>query len=300
MVDWQDPNVIAADGTTLIRLTHAVAGLYTWEWVTTLDFEWSVFTGKRPWKWPTFLYLSSRYCVLVAIISQLIIFNVTHEINCTALERAIEGFAFVAMDSASALIALRAFAFWRRNYYVLTVIIAAFMANVGIQIHDMVVATSSWDSSANSCILQNTSRMRLQLIATFATDVVLLVTMLSGLILRRTYCGLYQLLLSQGLLWAVIATLSYIPPVLLSSLNLNGIMNLMTPTVAYVTLVICATRMHRDLMDNVIPALRDAPIAVVSSMRFSSMTTHSRPGPCVRDIEALKTADSENATSLGD
>lgn len=26
-------------------------GFYRWEWINSLEFEWEVFTGKRPWRW---------------------------------------------------------------------------------------------------------------------------------------------------------------------------------------------------------------------------------------------------------
>ncbi|OCH89497.1 hypothetical protein OBBRIDRAFT_794180 [Obba rivulosa] len=251
MVDWHNPNVIADERLALTNLTHALAGLYIWELVTTLDFEWSFFTGRRPWKWSMLFYLSGRYCVLAAIISQLIIFDTRREMNCMALERSIQGFAFVGIDTASVLIALRAFAFWQQNYYTLVILVAVFMTNVGIQIHGIVVGVSSWDPATNSCTIQDTSRMRLQLIVNFATDVTLLAIMLVGLIRQRIPGSLYQLLFNQGVLWTVIATLCYVPLVVLSCLNLNDAMNLMAPILSYITLVICATRMHRGLIDNV-------------------------------------------------
>jgi len=197
----------------------------------------------------------------------------------------------VAMDSASVLIGLRAFAFWRRNYYVLAVMVCVFLVNAGVQIHDIVLANATWDLTSSTCTLKRTERMRMQLITTFSTDVCFLTFMLVGLIMQRYSGGLYKILFYQGLLWTVIATLAYIPPVLLNCLNLNDIMNVMTPSLAYVTLVICATRMHRALAEHVNSA-EEEPSIFLSSMRFPSMAVTSQPVVARKDIEATTTTDS--------
>jgi hypothetical protein len=53
-----------------------------WEYLTTLDFEWQVYTGRRPWKWPYFVYIATRTLTLTCIIISLVIFDVTREVDC--------------------------------------------------------------------------------------------------------------------------------------------------------------------------------------------------------------------------
>ena len=55
---------------------------HRWEFVTTLDFEWEVFTGRRPWKWSFAVYLTARLLTLTAVILTFIGFNLTVEFNC--------------------------------------------------------------------------------------------------------------------------------------------------------------------------------------------------------------------------
>jgi hypothetical protein len=33
-------------------MSHALFGLYVWEIVTTLDYEWELLTRRRPFRWP--------------------------------------------------------------------------------------------------------------------------------------------------------------------------------------------------------------------------------------------------------
>jgi len=51
MVNWQDPSLLFNDYIALIKLNHALAGIFIWEIVTTLSFEWDVLRGKRPYRW---------------------------------------------------------------------------------------------------------------------------------------------------------------------------------------------------------------------------------------------------------
>jgi hypothetical protein len=53
-----------------------------WEFFTTLDFEWEVFTGRRPWKWSFAVYLTSRILALMAIMCNFIGFSLTTEFSC--------------------------------------------------------------------------------------------------------------------------------------------------------------------------------------------------------------------------
>jgi hypothetical protein len=64
-----------------------MAACRRWEFFTTLDFEWEVFTGRRPWKWSFAVYLTSRLLALVAIVCNFIGFNLTTEFNCNVSHR---------------------------------------------------------------------------------------------------------------------------------------------------------------------------------------------------------------------
>jgi hypothetical protein len=92
----------------LVKVVHLFSGVYMcasilvhsvlvvllnsacrrWEFLTTLDFEWEVFTGRRPWKWSFAVYLTSRLLALVAVMCNFIGFNLTTKFNCNVSGRA--------------------------------------------------------------------------------------------------------------------------------------------------------------------------------------------------------------------
>jgi len=63
MVNFRDPNVILKDGWALVKLCHAIDSLYLWEFFTSLDYEWSVIRGRRPYRWTIWLI-----CLLIDIL----------------------------------------------------------------------------------------------------------------------------------------------------------------------------------------------------------------------------------------
>ena len=65
-----------------IPFAMLTAPCHRWEFLSTLDFEWEVFTGKRPWKWSFTVYLLARLLALMAILCELVGFNLTSVFNC--------------------------------------------------------------------------------------------------------------------------------------------------------------------------------------------------------------------------
>ena len=53
-----------------------------WEFFSTLNFEWEVFTGIQPWKWSFVVYLTAWLLALMSIILTFIGFNLTTQFNC--------------------------------------------------------------------------------------------------------------------------------------------------------------------------------------------------------------------------
>ncbi|OBZ76358.1 hypothetical protein A0H81_02914 [Grifola frondosa] len=65
---------------------YVAGGIYIWDWVNTLYFDWRLASGGREiWRWPALVYLLARFTNLVAVICQFMIMNLQNEPNCDAL-----------------------------------------------------------------------------------------------------------------------------------------------------------------------------------------------------------------------
>ncbi|KAH9962356.1 hypothetical protein BC827DRAFT_1197903 [Russula dissimulans] len=55
MVKFHDPVIELSDSRVEIALSTAACGLYIWEFITHLNYEWSVVQGHCPYHWTIWL-----------------------------------------------------------------------------------------------------------------------------------------------------------------------------------------------------------------------------------------------------
>ncbi|KAH9159857.1 hypothetical protein EDB89DRAFT_2082914 [Lactarius sanguifluus] len=271
MTNFQDPEVVKADGLAFMKVLYVVGGIYIWEFFTSLWFEWQIITGRRSYRWSIWLYSGCRLSALFAIITIFVGFNVTTPINCRAWLVLVFFFAYSAFVFASALIVLRIVAIWERNWLVCTIAIAAWLVNIAFYIRNMTWSEAVWSAEQSTCLVIKTDRNLTTIVVTLAEDIVLLVLMLAGL---RRYgdvgmYGLWRFLHRQGLLWLVLVTVAEIPTTVFIILNLNGTafpfvrlrdlictfsvqidyFNLMFQTPELIMMAVGASRIYRSLAD---------------------------------------------------
>ncbi|KAH9056444.1 hypothetical protein EDB87DRAFT_1636985 [Lactarius vividus] len=213
MVNFHNPAIIQANFTTFVNFMHCLDGVFLWEFFTTLDFEWDYITGRRNFRWALLLYSLSRLGALGTTISNIVGYNVTHEINCQQWYLWALITAYTSFACASALISLRVVAIWGRNYLVTGLTVGMWLTN----------AHSTWSPSARVCLIENTFHSRDNITVTVATDFAQLIIMLVGLLRsRQTNYGMFRHLYVQGLIWLVAATIGELPAAVFINLNLNG------------------------------------------------------------------------------
>ncbi|KAH8985480.1 hypothetical protein EDB92DRAFT_1361818 [Lactarius akahatsu] len=240
----------------LIKLYHAIWGVLIWEFVVNIGFEYSVFTGKRKFRSSFLLYLAARWCPLFCVITILVGFDSVNRINCQAVVIFVFLFSHLSLACASALIVLRIAAIWGLNKIVISIASVAWLADAGTLIYGVVVLHGTWsrDLPVGACKITNTLETRTNILASFATDLVLLALMLTGLLRwenARRKGGIWWLLYTQGLAWMIIVTVAEAPITVLILLDLNDPMNVILQLPALITTTIGASRVYRGLSDYV-------------------------------------------------
>ncbi|KAN0141797.1 hypothetical protein V8E53_000259 [Lactarius tabidus] len=252
MVDFQNPVIIEKDFLALVKLFHVVDGIFIWEFFVTLNYEWSVIRGHRPYRWTIWIYSLARVCTLIAAVLNMLAFDFPTPINCRLWIIFEDIFISLAFAAASFLIVLRIIAIWNRNMIAVGIAICTWSNNVAFLIYNIVLLRSTWEPVQSACIALNMESSKKAAIVGLVTDVVLLLTMLFGLLRLRLHgnmFGLGQLLWNQGLILLFLATVAGVTPTVFISLNLNGPFDAMFQTPAIMGMTICATRMHRSLTD---------------------------------------------------
>ncbi|KAH9956530.1 hypothetical protein BC827DRAFT_1270895 [Russula dissimulans] len=220
MVNFRDPVVIAKDRVAVVKLWHTMAGLYLYEFVTTLDYEWSVIEdivliAQRYGS----VYSFTRVAALMAVILNLVSINLTTPYNCE-IELVFQiFFGYLAFAAAALLIVIRVIAIWNGDKRIIAIATTIWATNFAFIIHGVVKIRASWVPELTTCLLLpgNIQSERLNLIATLVTDI----PCLSSCSLA---CFAYAFMNAAhwGLIWFLIATLVEVPNVVFICLDLNG------------------------------------------------------------------------------
>ncbi|VDB92277.1 unnamed protein product [Peniophora sp. CBMAI 1063] len=239
---------------TTVKLIHVFGGIYIWEWVTTLRFEWEVFSGKRNFRWSFCVYVICRLFALAAIILAFVGFNVTSAINCNAWLRSLLIFAWFGIGFSSLLILLRGIALWAVDWKIVSVMSATWLTTFGFSLYSIQQGHAEWSPALKSCTITDTYRYKWGLLVNLVVEIILLGIMFTGVLSKRNGTGLWRVLFVQGIVWMLVAVFSKLPSVILSFLNIDDGWNLMFQFPHLVIIIIVATRVYRGLVDYISPA----------------------------------------------
>ncbi|KAN0141811.1 hypothetical protein V8E53_000273 [Lactarius tabidus] len=252
MVDFQNPAVIEKDFLVVVKLWHVLNGIFIWEFLVTLNYEWSVIRGHRPYRWTIWIYSLTRVFTLIAVVLNMLGFDSSSSINCELWVIFELIFAYSAFAAASLLVVLRIIAIWDGHRIAVAIAICSLGNNIAFFIRNIALIRVIWDPTQSVCVVLNTEITTKTVIAVLISDVIVLITVLVGLLRLRIYGTMFslaQFLWRQGLMWLFLATVAELPPAVFMSLNLNYPFNLMFQTPALIVMSIGTTRIHRSLTD---------------------------------------------------
>ncbi|KAI0056980.1 hypothetical protein BV25DRAFT_1470006 [Artomyces pyxidatus] len=251
MVNWHDPALVLKDYLAVIKLDHVLGGIYIWEYATSLDYEWSVLTAKRPYRWTFAVYALCRLAALAAWATLFAGLDAPARIHCQAWDAAFYVCAYTSLAAASFIILLRIVAVWDRSAPATALAAAAWLASIALNVRGIALGRSHLDPSTGACLNTDTQRALANAAGILVSDLVLLALMLAGLARSRDarMFGISKLLFHQGIAWLALAAVAEIPTVVFVALNLNDAWNLMFQPVELLILVVGATRMYRALTD---------------------------------------------------
>ncbi|KAH9985890.1 hypothetical protein BJV74DRAFT_929491 [Russula compacta] len=187
-------------GLAVAKFWHTLGGLYIWEFITTLDYEWSVIRGRFPYRWTIWLYSFTRVATLVIILLVTVVQDIAPTQNCqhvTGRPKVQMVTRIVLMDSARVAI-------WNRKKVVIWIAIGLWVTNFAFLIQGKSLprlseAHSTWVLTDSACEVPNVESFELTLMVTLTIDLVLLFIALLGLfLLHRQGGGRFGIVL---LLW---------------------------------------------------------------------------------------------------
>lgn len=249
MVDWMSPLEIARDALAFDRFMHALLGVYVWEWLVSLDFDWQFITGKKQFRWPMVFYFANRYSLLFALIGITVALNLTTKVDCQSLYTFNALFGNAAIGFASINLSLRTMAVWSRKWYIVVPLVVLILGNWSLLMHGVNLKTVWVEKQGCVIITTNTTVLAATFIYGMAFDFV--VMSLTAIKLLQPTSGtrsrLGELIFRDGLIYFIVAFLSNVVATTLMLLNLNPVMSIIANVPAAIVSTIVACRAVRRL-----------------------------------------------------
>ncbi|KAI9509248.1 hypothetical protein F5148DRAFT_778286 [Russula earlei] len=231
---------------TFQKFVHALGGLYIWEVVTTLWFEWSFITGRRTYRWSIWVYAAIRLVALSNVLANMIQSEWNMSIDCHVWIYVEYITVYSAFALGTFIMILKIAAIWSKNKWILAASIGAWLMNIAFIIRSIVTTSAKFESSFGTCVLHGAQTTRDSTLATLTSEMFLLFVMLFGLLRERDhYLG--RLLFHQGVIWLIVAIFAQVPLIVLFSLHMDDLANLVFHSSSLVSMTICVTRLYRSL-----------------------------------------------------
>ncbi|KIP12126.1 hypothetical protein PHLGIDRAFT_98489 [Phlebiopsis gigantea 11061_1 CR5-6] len=248
MPDWNSPAELAVEGAAFAKFMHALAGLYFWEFATSLDFDWAFITGKKKLHWPLIFYFLDRYLLFFAMIGILIALDVTTEVNCQVLYTFNQLVGDAAVGLASINLAIRTMALWSEKMFIVIPLVIIILGHWSLILQG-VLLKAEWEPGTGCVITKtNTTILAATFIYSMCFDLVVLV--LSAIKLafgEGQRSQLMDMLFRDGLVYFMIAFIANLLATIFMLLNLSSIMSVIFNVPAAVASTIVACRAVRRL-----------------------------------------------------
>ncbi|KZT23647.1 hypothetical protein NEOLEDRAFT_1157177 [Neolentinus lepideus HHB14362 ss-1] len=248
MVDWKSDEEIEKDSEAFARFMHTLIGLYIWEFVTSLPFDWEFVSGKKSFRWPMIFYFANRYFLLIALICILVLLNLKAEINCQAFYTFAQCFGNASIGLASINLSIRTMAVWSQKWYIVVPLVLVILGHWSMLLHGILL-TAVW-VPGEGCAITTTSNTLLAATFIYTMCFDLAVLCLMAWKLASPWKGrsaLFKMIFADGLIYFVVAFLANMVATIFMLLNLNPVMSIIANVPAAIASTIVACRVVRRL-----------------------------------------------------
>ncbi|EPQ52086.1 hypothetical protein GLOTRDRAFT_140531 [Gloeophyllum trabeum ATCC 11539] len=248
MVDWQSPAEIAKDSEAFARFMHALIGLYMWEFVTSLPFDWEFISGRKKFRWPMVFYFANRYFLLIALVGILVVLNVTRPLNCQALYTFVQCFGNASIGLASINLSIRTMAVWSQKWYIVAPLVCIILGHWSMLLHGILLTAAY--IPGQGCAITNTNSKLLAATFIYSMCFDFLVLTLTAWKLAYPWKGrsaLFKMIFGDGLVYFAVAFLANLIATIFMLLDLNPVMSIIANVPAAIASSIVACRVVRRL-----------------------------------------------------
>ncbi|EIN08352.1 hypothetical protein PUNSTDRAFT_113902 [Punctularia strigosozonata HHB-11173 SS5] len=248
MTLWNSPAVLAYDQNVFAKLMHAMLGLYGWEFLMSLDFEWSFLCGKRRLRWPMVPYFLGRYMLLTTLITICIALDSTHPLDCQTLYTFNQLAGMSSAGFSTINLSIRTIAIWDRHRYITFLVIFLSLGQWAVILQGALLRATYIPDQGCIITEAKTGLIAISFIYTMAFDF-LIMCLNTWRLLPYPQGGwtVTKLLFRDGMIYFAISFLGNLAASVVMLLNLNSVMDVILNVPAVVVANIASSRAVRRL-----------------------------------------------------
>ncbi|KAG8857664.1 hypothetical protein FRB96_005682 [Tulasnella sp. 330] len=249
-INWESPAELAKIAAIYAAFVLVLAGIATWDVLSTLAFDWSIISGKRRWRWPMLLYFADRLAMLIHLYAYCVNLNAISYIDCDTVVWMSKITGMIGTCISSMILALRTTAVWHQKLYISIPLALGSAIQIILWGQTMKFSHSVWNSQRVACVIEQTSPVPLLIGVwsyTMTYDFSILCLCAFKLWRSRGQGGISSLLLRDGIGYFLATFASNMVEVILSAMRLNAIMNIIAVPFALTVSVIAATTVFRHV-----------------------------------------------------
>ncbi|KAI9057976.1 hypothetical protein FKP32DRAFT_1582448 [Trametes sanguinea] len=249
MVNWRSSEELMYDSEVFQGLVHTIAGIYIWEFTTSLDFEWGFLIRRKRFRYPAFFYFLNRYCLLFTMLGLLIALNTTTDINCQALYTFNQITGQASSGLASINLSIRTMALWSHKRSIVILIVGIILGHWSLIFHGALLR-ASWVPEAGCQVTgSNNTILAATFIYSMSFDFVIMVLSMYKLAVGMNghRSPLAAILFQDGLVYFIVAFMANLLATVFIMLDLNPILSVMFNVPAAVVSTVVACRAVRRL-----------------------------------------------------
>ncbi|KAI6103818.1 hypothetical protein EDD16DRAFT_297640 [Pisolithus croceorrhizus] len=252
MADQNTTDSTSSNFAIFIKLQHFLLGLYVWEFIISLDFDWKVLTRKHAFRWPLFFYFSGRYIMLIALVGIIVSVDPPRMLSCRDLVTFNQLAASASLGLACINLAIRTIAVWH-NKWITRLIILLVLGHWSLVLQSGLVITS-W-TPTSGCVIVETKNMILAATSLYAMGFDFIVLCLLAYKLAFTHDlgtsalgRLSRRLISEGILYFVVSFIcNSIASLLMIMVSSDAVVGVIFHIPACVASTIASSRVVRRL-----------------------------------------------------
>ncbi|KAI0790735.1 hypothetical protein C8Q75DRAFT_732851 [Abortiporus biennis] len=241
MVDWNSPEEQLREADAFSKVVHVASGVYIWEFLISLDFDYMYLSRQKKFQWPMIFYFFVRYAMLSSMILK--------RLNCQALFTYLQIAGVGCGGLASINLALRCMAIWKRRLVVVIPLVVIILGHWSLILQGAQITAIYIDGVGCELTSNRVDLLGGSFVYAVCLDFVVMALTAYRLCYSTPWpsTGIMGILFQDGLIYFISSFFANLLAAIFNFMNLTPVLSIIFNAPAVVAAVIASTRAVRSL-----------------------------------------------------